>query len=182
MRKAAEMKQTSICGGVVTAMALALGLSAATPLQAQEYERKACMRGVEGSETALQEICHFSEGLAAFKMKGLWGYMDREGRVRIEPQFKKAQAFSQGLAAVQQHRSPSSDCGCDQDSDEPKWGFIAPDGKWAIEPKFYNAGDFSQGLARVLVPRTSSMDNIFIDRQGRQALPGQFAQAQSFVG
>lgn len=182
MRKAAEMKQTAICTGVVTAMALALGLSAATSLQAQEFERKTCMRGVEGTESALQEICHFSEGLAAFKMNGLWGYMDREGRVRIEPQFKKAQAFSQGLAAVQQHKNPSSDCGCDQDSDEPKWGFIAPDGKWVIEPKFYNAGDFSQGLARVLVPRTSSMDNIFIDRQGRQALPGQFAQAQSFVG
>lgn len=182
MRKAAEMKQTSICGGVVTAMALALGLGAATPLQAQEFERKACMRGVEGTESALQEICHFSEGLAAFKMNGLWGYMDREGRVRIAPQFKSAQAFSQGLAAVQQRRNPSSDCNCDQDSDEPKWGFIAPDGQWVIEPKFYNAGDFSQGLARVLVPRTNSMDNIFIDRQGRQALPGQFAQAQSFAG
>nr|WP_186827572.1 WG repeat-containing protein [Comamonas testosteroni] len=176
------MEQTPNWCGAALVLVMALNLGAADSVRAQEFERGGCMRGVEGTESALQEVCQFSEGLAAFKMNGLWGYMDREGRVRIEPQFKNAQAFSQGLAAVQQHRRSSSDCGCDQDSDESKWGFIAPDGNWVIEPKFYNAGNFRQGLARVLIPRTSSMDNIFIDRQGRQALPGNYAQAQSFIG
>lgn len=188
MRRAAKVRQIASWRGMALTMGLGLvfglTLGANRSAHSQEPERSGCMRGLQDTESALQEICHFSEGLAAFRMNDLWGYMDRDGQVRIAPQFKQALAFSQGLAAVQQSAAArsSSDCGCDADSDESQWGFIDANGQWAIAPRFYNASSFSQGLARVLVPRKTSMDNIYIDRQGQQALEGHFYQAKSFVG
>ena len=42
----------------------------------------------------------FSEGLAAVKMNGLWGYMNTDGEIVIEPQYEQAGDFSEGLAIV----------------------------------------------------------------------------------
>ncbi len=45
---------------------------------------------------------NFSEGLGAFKdtKTGLYGYADRMGIVRIQPQFQYALSFCEGLAVV----------------------------------------------------------------------------------
>lgn len=42
----------------------------------------------------------FSEGLAAVKINGLWGYMNTNGELVIEPQYEKAGSFSEGLAVA----------------------------------------------------------------------------------
>ena len=42
----------------------------------------------------------FSEGLAAVKIKGRWGYIDKAGRTVIKPQFDNAEKFIEGIAAV----------------------------------------------------------------------------------
>lgn len=40
----------------------------------------------------------FLEGLAAVKIKGIWGFIDTTGNIVIEPQFFKVNSFSKGLA------------------------------------------------------------------------------------
>lgn len=70
--------------------ALALALTAAllsAPAQAAipaRYEAAAC----------------FSEGLAAVRQGGRWGYADEQGRTVIQPQYAYAGRFSEGLAVV----------------------------------------------------------------------------------
>lgn len=80
----------------------------------------------------------FSEGLAAMPDPcgngKLWGYIDASGQFMIQPQFRAAKDFSEGLAAVQIGG---------------KWGFIDKKGKIAIKPDYLAAGRFSEGLACV---------------------------------
>lgn len=65
-----------------------------------------------------------------------WGFIGRTGKVLIEPQFKRAYDFSEGLASV-------------KFKEKEKWGYIDKTGKVVIEPKFDWAPRFSEGLARV---------------------------------
>jgi hypothetical protein len=91
----------------------------------------------------------FSEGLAAFSNQyGKWGYMDKTGKVAIEPQFEMAYSFSEGMARVKQYG---------------KYTFIDKMGKIIAEPVFDGAEDFSGGLARVQIGTRWG----YIDHQGR---------------
>lgn len=76
----------------------------------------------------------FNEGLAAVNIKNKWGYINREGRVVIEPQYTYAFGFTEGLAAVEV---------------DGEYGFINKDGRMVIEPKYYWANSFTEGLATV---------------------------------
>jgi hypothetical protein len=98
----------------------------------------------------------FQDGLARFQtpsgQERKYGYMDKTGRVVIEPQFFYAGHFSEGLAwvSVLQGR-------------EWLYGFIDKTGKVVIEPQFvYQPGDFVDGLAKV----TGKFKSGFIDRAG----------------
>lgn len=89
----------------------------------------------------------FSEGLAAIRVykdrKDKWGYIDKSGKVVIEPQFAAAGPFSQGRAMVG-IAEPSW-------SIDYKWGFIATEGRWIAKPQYESANEFSEGLAPVLL-------------------------------
>lgn len=98
----------------------------------------------------------FHDGLARFQtpsgQERKYGYMDKTGRVRIEPQFYHAGHFSGGLAwaSVLQGR-------------EWLYGFIDQTGKFVIEPQFvYQPKDFVDGMAKV----TGKFKSGFIDRTG----------------
>ena len=71
---------------------------------------------------------------AEVKMASKYGFIDKSGKVVIEPQFDNAEPFSEGLACVEK---------------DGKWGFIDKSGKMVIEPQFDGASDFSEGLAKV---------------------------------
>jgi len=43
---------------------------------------------------------NFSEGLAAVQMNGLWGYIDTQGDVAIQPTYQSAYSFQNGVAVV----------------------------------------------------------------------------------
>jgi len=77
---------------------------------------------------------NFSEGLGRIKVGDKWGFIDKTGKIVIEPQFIEAGDFSDGLAPVEANG---------------KWGFIDKNGKKAIELQFSFAGVFSQGVAFV---------------------------------
>jgi hypothetical protein len=92
-----------------------------------------------------------SNGISSF------GYMDREGRLRIPERYDKAETFSEnGLAAVNL---------------QGKWGFINSEGSFVIPPLYDDASSFDRGdapatLARVVL----NGREMFIDRFGRAVI------------
>ena len=113
------------------------------------------------------DVPRFSEGLAAVSLAGGYGFIDREGRVRIEPQFSYAGDFSEGLAWVH--------------IDEKKAGYIDKTGKLVIGPVDYRMSDdsnFSEGLAAVRIGNKFG----YLDRAGNIRIRPQFDEAHKFSG
>ena len=65
---------------------------------------------------------------------GKEGYIDKTGKIVINPQFDEAWTFSEGLAKVKIGN---------------KLGYIDKTGKYVINPQFDKAEKFSNGLAKV---------------------------------
>jgi hypothetical protein len=76
-----------------------------------------------------------SQGWAAVKSGGKWGFVDIGGNFKIEPEYEEALSFSGHLAAVRQGEL---------------WGYLALTNKFGIEPRFAAAKSFSDGSAPVL--------------------------------
>jgi hypothetical protein len=82
------------------------------------------------------------------------GFVDKEGRLAIDPQFNAARDFSEGLAAVRINN---------------KWGFVDRAGRLSIPLRFDEAGRFSEGLAWVRIGDATG----YIDKRGGLAIwPG----------
>ena len=92
------------------------------------------------------------------------GFIDREGKVVIEPAFEKAYPFTEGLAAVQKHGV------C---------GFIDTKGRVVIEPRFVTVGLFSDGLASFRDKRFTDPWG-YIDKTGKVIIKPQFDAAAAF--
>ena len=133
----------------------------------------------------------FSEGLVVFGLpkKGC-GYLDRDGKIVIPPRFKRAEPFSEGLAAV-----------CVQNEDRSwTWGYVDKTGKLVIpavyigfaesEPRLKTAkrtrgpyrpraAPFREGLAAV---RQRGPGFGYIDKAGKLAIKMRFSYAGEFSG
>jgi hypothetical protein len=112
----------------------------------------------------------FSEGLAAVKIGGRMGFIDKTGSVVIEPQFSGWEfisGFSEGLARVWIGR---------------KWCFIDKTGGIVIElePRLSAASDFSEGKARISIGAEESYKSGYIDKAGKVAIEPQFGYAEDF--
>ncbi len=79
---------------------------------------------------------------------GKWGYIDRNGSVRIPRRFDSASAFREGLAVVQV---------------DAKYGFIDSNGIAVVQPTFEDAFPFSEGLAGACTGERCG----FIDHSGK---------------
>src|SRR6516225_80814 len=73
------------------------------------------------------------------RVKGKYGYIDKTGKMVIQPTYAGAQRFSDGLAAVQLQPPPAG-----------KVGYIDETGKMVIPPQFETADPFSEGRAPVM--------------------------------
>ncbi len=89
----------------------------------------------------------FSEGLAAVKTDGKWGYVDKEGRFIIKARFDDASAFSCGLAGV---------------AIDEKYGYINTNGEIVIDLQFDGVASFIEERARVSVDEKCK----YIDTEG----------------
>ena len=98
-----------------------------------------------------------------------YGFIDKQGRMVINPQFDMALDFSEGLACV----------GVGSDEKTRKYGFIDKQGRMVINPQFDMALNFSEGLACVGVDEKTRKHG-FIDKQGRMVINPQFDWADSF--
>jgi len=93
---------------------------------------------------------------------GKIGFIDRDGKMVIEPQFEDAIHFQDGVASVKAGG---------------KWGYIDPSGKWVIPPRYDEARTFYQGLGTV---RLGSKWG-YINREGKWVIPLRYDVAKSFV-
>ena len=105
----------------------------------------------------------FSEGLAAVKKDGKWGYINTKGEQIIECKFDfdMGNGFSEGLAGVKK---------------DGKWGFINTKGEQIIECELEWKGGFSEGLARVLKDGQWG----YINTKGEWAIECKFGYAHDF--
>lgn len=87
--------------------------------------------------------------LIPFKSGDKWGYIDKEGKILINPQFNKAWVFIDGIALIL--------------SSDNKYGYIDEDGKFKINPTYKDALPFSEGLACVVSENSKPQ---FIDING----------------
>ena len=101
----------------------------------------------------------FSEGLAAVEIKGYWGFIDKKGKIVIEPRFGGQPSFSEGLACVIIR-------------DGGGIGFIDKTGAIALKPTFALAENFRDGLAFVYDSLdVSSSKYGYIDKAGKIIWP-----------
>lgn len=103
----------------------------------------------------------FSDGLAAVKINGKFGFITRTGEAAIAYRFDNAWSFSEGLACVKLNG---------------KWGFVRHDGSAAIAYRFDDAKSFSEGLAAVKANGKWG----FIDRDGVCTIPYKYDSANAF--
>ena len=111
---------------------------------------------------SFSEARPFSEGLAAVKLEGGWGYIDKSGAVAIAPEFERAEPFNDGLAAVMVGG---------------RWGFIDKSGVVVVKPNYASVGPFREGRARVF-----SFETLvgFIDKSGKEIVPCEYWEASNF--
>ena len=89
----------------------------------------------------------FSEGRAAIKVNGVWGFVDRSGHMVIAPRFNDGDPFSEGVTNA-------------EDGESHVEGYLDPQGKWAIAPQFETAFSFVNGIAAVVdKDRTYGIDH-----------------------
>jgi hypothetical protein len=152
----------------------------------------------------------FSEGLAAVKANGLWGFIDLTGRLVINHQFNPNQAqfnssFTEGLVAINfaaggrwgfadkkgnivinpqfegdYYTPPFFSEGLACIEKNLKWGFIDRTGKWVIEPKFPSRTWFSDGLAPFTDDESRGWKQGYIDKTGRVVIESRFDSAYQF--
>lgn len=81
-----------------------------------------------------EAIENFSDGLAAAKKDGKWGFVDYSNNAVIDFQYDDAHSFSDGLAPVQK---------------DGKWGFIDHDNHVVVDFQYDVACEFSEGKSVV---------------------------------
>ncbi len=130
-----------------------------------------------------QDVQSFNDGLAAVKIDNKWGFIDKTGKIVVEPSFNSTEGFfefSDGLAAISYDTAEK----VNNDLKLKKWGFIDKTGKIVIKPKFYrdcgiHCPKFSEGLAAI-----SADPNLkrygFIDKAGKFVIQPKFEWASNF--
>ena len=86
-----------------------------------------------------------STGLFPIRQNGKRGYIDKTGKIVINPEFDDGGSFSEGLAWVNIGGKLNEHGGVKGG----KYGYIDKTGNIVINPQFDVAGDFSDGLAIV---------------------------------
>jgi len=138
----------------------------------------------------------FSEGLAPAQIgEGKTGYIDKTGKIVINPQFGVALPFYGGMAFVVSEGSPGGEMAwIDKEGKyvwrevkeevrmvvkriDEKYGYIDTSGRIVINPQFDAANDFSEGLAAVSVEGKWG----YINKTGKIVINPQFDSAGEFT-
>ena len=111
----------------------------------------------------------FSEGMACVEINDKYGYIDKTGKMVIEPQFRSATEFSDGLALISNEKG--------------QYGYIDKTGTIVIQPIYEDAEKFSEGFAVVCLhseTAPSEKKYFYIDKIGKMLIDSSFCEAKSF--
>lgn len=100
----------------------------------------------------IEEVFQEREGLRGMKKNGRYGFVDKNGRLRIANRYDSIGEFHEGLAAVKLIG---------------KWGFVDVNDHVVINPNYDNASTFFEGTA--IVSRNKKFG--VIDKTGNSVLP-----------
>lgn len=108
------------------------------------------------------------------QVDGKWGYINKEGKLVIEPQYAMADDFYNGVAVVQ--IKMDSDNNEDAEGmNSVKYGAINTDGKMVVKPEFSFITKFNEGVAGAIIVDndTYDMSYFIVDKKGKilYALP-----------
>ena len=110
-----------------------------------QIQEKYVMLNGDGKTVTTQKYqdakCFLDDTYAAVEINGLWGFVDNQGKVVIEPVYEDALSFSNGFAAVKK---------------DGLWGYINLEGKMVISPVFEDA--HSMNANRVCFVKEESSD------------------------
>ena len=114
-----------------------------------------------------------SSDLFVVRVNKKYGFIDRTGKIVIEPQLEFASNYVEGLALVR------------TSSEELKLGFIDRTGKFVVSPRSGNLQFFSEGLAAVGIGEFTMHGGGdhkfgFIDKSGNQIIETNFREARAF--
>lgn len=83
-------------------------------------------------------VCLYESHEDRLLKDGVCGFIDKTGKLAVEPKYKQIGYYSEGLAAVSEDKTALG-----------KFGYIDQTGKMVIEPRFSSKNPFSDGLAAV---------------------------------
>ncbi|HWR60865.1 MAG TPA: WG repeat-containing protein [Clostridia bacterium] len=151
-------------------------------------------------------IDELSYGMAAFSRKAggdkyLWGYIDAEGKVVIEPEYEGAQSFSKDKALVRisegrfglidrggkllgefetsMARGLSEDVFVFSSTDKEnrqRYGYMTADGEVMLDAVYTEAQEFVDGLAIVNAARDYENKYGVINKSGEFVIPAEYGQ------
>ena len=113
------------------------------------------------------EVRKFSEEMAAVKVSGKWGFINKSGKEVIAPVYRVVSDFENGFARVNQNGS---------------WGCINKEGKIIIPTKYEALLNFSEGLAGALDGFFIFTEAGYLDMFGNTAIPFKYGVVGSFSG
>ena len=125
-----------------------------------------------------------------------WGFIDKKGKMVVEPQFDDVYPFGDGLYKVEvngkygfidkkgkmvvepqfERVGYSFEDGLCKVKLNGKWGFIDKTGKMVVEPQLDDVGSFNDGLCWVKVNGKTG----FIDKKGKMVIEPQFKNIKKF--
>lgn len=121
----------------------------------------------------------FSDGLAAVQLKGLWGFINKQGRLVIPAKFDPPISYELGIpcfAGQKHHDALSFSEKLSPVGVGGKAGFIDWTGAFVIAPQFDAALPFSDGLARVRMNGKWG----FVDHSGKMIIAPKFGLVGPF--
>ncbi|HAO23569.1 MAG TPA: hypothetical protein DCQ49_00355, partial [Methylophaga sp.] len=101
------------------------------------------------------EINDLDSGVTAYRKDSLWGVVDRDGRIILQPTYPRIQSFKQGYAAFIK---------------DGKWGFLNDAGEEMIPAHYDKVGVFSEGLAAFQQDGKWG----YLNNQGQEVIAAQF--------
>lgn len=117
-------------------------------------------------DESIEKADPFNEGMARVEVNDKYGFINKQGKLVVSPQYDNADIFSEGLAPVET-----------KVGDKLKHGFIDKDGKVVISPQFDGADPFFDDRALIKIDTSYG----YIDKQGRIVITPQYGEAFEFT-
>lgn len=146
-----NLKMQPVCSCVFVLTLAATSLTMPTGILAEPSKSATSQPSTQSAEQPF-------EPLFSISVDGKKGYIDKTGKVVIEPRFGMVQRLFDGRLAMA--------CRPDRLS----MGYIDRKGDWAIEPRYGDAHSFKEGLAAVRIDGEFG----FIDETGRVVITPQY--------